>query len=181
MEFPVYISGKPCVDMDGVSGLCTKRLKSTDDLIIKIDPQQYDYTRTLACSKGIPVTPDVNVLKNAVHEIRIVAKDITLSSFTCIGEIFPLDRTAPISAKFKITITVYDAQYTAREGIYLTKDKSKNILVLGQYARSAWVFDQDKWKRYAQSTAIEVKGDLTKVRAYSESYAMRFNSFNMVW
>lgn len=77
-------------------------------------------------------------------------------------------------------MSVYDAAYKLREQAYLTTKDGKQYLVLGKYARRAWVHDQGKWAYHKKKTYVEVKGDPAKLIAYSESFAMRFNYFNWV-
>jgi hypothetical protein len=182
-EFPVYIGGSVCKDMDGNPGLCSKRIKSTDDVKIHFDAQSYSYNLTVSCTNPI-VVPSVSVAENQAYDLVIPNAEFSgpgLLSFVCIGEVFPQDRTQPLSAKFEVRIVVTDASYQAREAVYIAKDTGGgNTLVLGEYARDAWVFDNGKWSKHSKDTQVSIKGDPTQVQAYSGSYQMRFNYFNFV-
>lgn len=181
-EFIVYVNGRPCVDADGQSGLCAKRIKSDQDLVVRIDPQDYDYALQVKCSQQLPPIPDVNVLKGKAYEFRITAAAAsTVLAYTCRGEVFPADRKPPVSGVFKFHVNILDAKYTAREAITLSAKDGKQYLVLGQYARHAWVYDRGRWAFHSKKPVVEVKGNPAQVRAYSESFAMRFNALNMVW
>src|SRR6185312_1816780 len=97
-------------------------------------------------------------------------------SFTCTGDVKPMDRTGAIEAGFEIHVSIYDAEYKGRGKPYLAKDNAgDDVLVLDQYARNAWVFDQGKWTQHTKEPVVKIKGDPSKVKAYSSSYAMRFN------
>lgn len=179
-EFPAYVNGHLCVDMDGLPGVCSKRIRSDEDLVLRFDPQGYVYTLTLTCSSGMPARPSVTVPANTSHVEMIKPSEfIQFRSFSCIGEVGPQDRQPPISAKFRVNVTVTDAAYVGMDRIFHGNVDGKNVLVIGQYARAAWVFDQGKWTRYDKATAVEVRDPPEKLKAYSQSFAMRFNYFNM--
>lgn len=183
MEFPIRLNGRVCADLDGQPGMCSKRLSSKEDLVVHFDPQDYPTNIRVRCTKGLEITPAVSVPAKQAYDWKIPATAIAaanLIEFTCIGEVLPQDRDPPISAKFKISVSIYDAAYKVREQAYLTTEKGKTYLVLGKYARRAWVYDQDKWAYHKEDTIVQVKGDPTKLIAYSESFAMRFNYWNWV-
>lgn len=179
-EFPVYLNGRLCTDMEGNPGLCAKRVKSTEDILFGFDAQPYAYLLTVNCSSGVsPVLPATVPAGQAFQFVLPAAAFSQFLNFTCIGEVAPQDRAPPISAKFKVSFMVYDAAYTARERIYVTKQDGKDVMVLGQFARLAWVYDAGKWSAHKQTTQVMLKGDPAKAKAYSESFAMRFNYLNM--
>lgn len=179
-EFPVYLNGHLCTDMEGFVGLCSKRIKSTEDITFRFDPQTYAYLLTVNCTQGVTPVAAATVPQSQPYSFVLKAADFSqFTAFTCVGEVSPQDRTPPISARFRVSFSVVDAQYSARERIYPTTSDGKNYLVLGEFARSAWVYDQGKWAHHDQDTTVEIKGDPSQVKAYSESYAMRFNYFNL--
>ena len=182
-EWPVYINGKFCRDIDGIMGLCSKRVKSNESVSIKFEKQSYDYRVHLQCSKdtGIDFSVDVPKINLLPYEYVIKPEQFsTLRSFTCIGEIFPGDRTEPTSAKFEIRIMVVDASYAVREIMNLYKYKGKDYLLLGQHAKYSIVYDHKNGKEirrtYKQETMVQID-DPSNVRALSESFSMRFNSY----
>jgi len=179
-EFPVYINGHLCTDMEGSIGLCSKRVKSNEDVTFKFDAQSYPYLLTVACPNGVTPVQPASVPAGQPFSFSLPASAFSnFRTFVCIGEVSPQDRTPPISAKFEVTITVVDAQYSARESIYVSKQGSDSFLVLGQFARLAKVYMDGKWSNHSQDTMVKISGDPSKVKAYSESYAMRFNFFNL--
>lgn len=178
-EYPTYLNGKLCTDMEGYVGACAKRVRSREPITFKFDPQPYNYTLVVKCTQGVVIPPGFDVEAGREFSFQLKPEDFSqFKSFTCIGEVSPQDRDKPVSGQFHIRFIVIDAAYTAREVAYLTSRKGKNYLVLGQYARSAWVYDTE-WRHYDKRTVVEVGQDTANVKAYSESYAMRFNYFNM--
>lgn len=179
-EFPVYINGRLCTDTDGYVGLCAKRVKSTEDIVFRFDPQQYAWLMTVKCTTGVrPVLPG-NVEPNKPYTFTIKADDFKeFRSFTCTGEVSPQDREEAISAKWQVRVVVVDSEYEPRERIYTTTSNGKSYLVLGQFARHSWVKDANGWRKYRKATVVEIEGDLVEVKAYSESFAMRFNFLNL--
>jgi hypothetical protein len=174
-EFPVYVNGTLCKDLDNNPGLCSKRLKSNEALAFHFDPQTYAYDLTIACTSPLTV-PASTVPSGVPFDLTISPTDFPPGdSFICIGEVLPQDRPQPLSAKWEVRVVIFDSAYEARESIFY----SKPYLVLGTYARSSWVFDGSKWKQYKSKTYVKVD-DPTKVQAYSESYAERFNFFQFV-
>jgi hypothetical protein len=178
-EFPVYINGTLCKDLDGNPGLCSKRIGSTDDIKLHFDAQAYAYDLTVSCSSPITVQ-GASVASGQAFDLTISNAQMQGQlSFVCIGEVFPQDRSQAVSAKWEIRIVVRDANYVAREGIYVGQDSDGNpAIILGQYARSAWVFDNGEWSQHKEDTIVTLKGDPTKAKAYSESFVMRYNYFN---
>lgn len=178
-EFVVYVNGKLCKDTDGIPGLCSKRIRSNEDVLLHFDPLPYAWHMTLDCGNVGPFPP-IQEVANAAHEILITrAQFVSFKSFTCIGEIFPEDRPQPLSAKWELRAKIVDAQYEAREQITEETKDGRTYLVLGQFARSAWVFDEGKWSKHWKDTIVEIKGNPHHVQAWSESYQMRVNTFQL--
>lgn len=179
-EVPVRINGAVCRDMNNLPGACTLRVKSTDTIVFRHDPVPYSYQFVPKCSPGVRVPDGATVPPNIAYEWTLRPADFAeMRSFVCAGEILPQDRQAPVSAAWRAAIVVVDAAYEKREGMFIHEQNGKKHLIMGQYARMAWVFDELRWKRYNTTTSVEIKGDPAKVRAYSESYAMRYNFFNL--
>jgi hypothetical protein len=177
-EFPVYLNGKVCKDTDNQPGLCSKKIQSNSILSIEIPALPYSYKLDLACTKSLDESKIYDVEANTKF-IRLIPpeKFASVKSFICIGEIFPKDRPEQISALWEVRVKISDKAYTPRESIYLTKKHGFVFLVMGEYARSILVYDQGQWRHYSKTAVVRIKGDPSKVRAYSESYQMRFNFF----
>lgn len=179
-EFPVRVNGSVCRDMKNLPGACTIRVRSDEPIVFRFDPMPYAYQFNARCTTGVDVPPGASVPPDQVYTWTIQPDAFRdFRSIACVGEILPQDRPAPVSASWRVTILVVDAAYEKREGAYITEDNGKKYLVLGQYARMAWVFDLGRWVRYSQKTIVELKGKPEDVRAYSESYAMRYNYLNL--
>lgn len=177
-EFPVYVNDSLCKDMDGNPGMCSKRITSLSSLSIHIDPQQYPYDLTIACTAPISI-PGQTVPANQAADISLTPIQMQgLLTYICRGEVFPQDRPQPLSAMFEIRVDVVDSAYVSREQITTAQDpQSKQWgLVLGAYARNSWVCESGKCDYYYQRTIIPID-DPTKVSAYSESYNMRENYY----
>ena len=173
-EFPVSINGKKCADVDGIPGLCTKRVKSNTSIFIRHDARPYAYRFDLRCTKELGESQTFNVLKDSKFEYEIKPeKFLNLTSFICVGEIFPTDREEAVSASWKLFANVVDEKYVSREVLQFQESKGKLFLVFGQHSLYAMV----DGKAYKEKTMIEVKS--RNVKAYSESHNMRFNSVGL--
>lgn len=180
-EFPISINGKLCSDMDGEVGLCAKRVSSTEDITFSFMAQPYGWNLVTTCSTGVTQPLPATVEPGKAYSFTMKSSDFSrFRSFSCMGEIKPQDRGEPVSALFEVRFSVYHSKYVQRESIFITDDNGKKFLVLGKYARSALVFDDGAWKRHKKKTIVEIKGDPSKVKAYSESFAMRYNYLGMV-
>ena len=178
-ELPVYINGALCKDTDDIPGLCSKRIKADEDLEITIDPIPYAYRFALGCSDSIKTSVSSDVLVNVQFKTTITKdKYQQAKSFTCIGEIHPKDRPNTVSAKFELRVKVVDPKHQAREKMQLYRDGNKKFLVLGANAFHARVCEQNKCTNYDKTTTVPVY-DLSTLYAYSESYNMRYNYFNV--
>jgi len=178
-EYPVYINGKMCVDTEGYPGACTKRIGSTEDAVFKFDPQPYAYLLSVACGGGIKV-PSATVPKDQPYAFTITADQMaSVRTFVCIGQVSPQDRSPSVPASFNVTIVITDARYVAREKPFITSDHGTPYLVLGEFARDAWVYDDGEWSEHSEEPMVEIEGDPKEVRAYSSSFNMRFNYFGV--
>ena len=170
-EYPAYVAGKVCKDMDGNIGACVKQVSGNKAVNFVIDPQSYSYTLQFKCSKiGVSWDKDVPAGQRFPWSLppESFSKEV---SFTCEGEVFPHDRPNSDSAKFQIRILVVDPSYNKREVIHVVE----GYLVLGQYAKFSRVcYSNQTCKRYKKETAVKEKG---VVFAYSESERMRFNQW----
>lgn len=179
-EFPVYVNGRLCADTEGKPGACTKRIRSTESITLRLDAQPYDYLMTVNCASQMPPVPPITVPAGHAHTIEIKPQDFSqYKNFTCTGEVSPQDRKPPLSAEWEAHFIVVDVQYVEREQTYVQKQGDKNYLVLGQHARTSWVFDDGEWHQHRKATVVRLKSDPGKVKAYSESYAARFNYYRM--
>ena len=182
-EFPVYVNNKLCKDVDGIPGACTKRIKSNENITIKIDPLQYGYTFQLQCSKetGIDISQDVGSDKNFSYVINYPSFS-SLRMFTCIGAIYPTDRSFPVSSKFEIRFVVVNRDYVSREEMRLYDYKGKSYLVLGSHAHYATVWDEINGKKikstFRNKSVCRVYNP-DKVIAFSESMQARFNFYGI--
>lgn len=179
-EFLVLVNGKVCKDMDGIVGMCSKRVKSTDSLEFKIEPLEYAYRLKVVCSKEIGVNFTRDYPANTPVTFTITPTDYQeVKTFVCIGELFPTDRPEEISFKWQIRVEVIDAKYLKREEIFVQETGGDRYLVLGQNARLSKVYINGKLHEHREKAIIKLprKAVVAEVKAMSESYMGRFNYF----
>lgn len=180
LESIVYIDLRPCKDMDGQLGMCSKRIYHDRNLTISIPPRNYDYNINIMCSRSINFNNNYDVVKNREFKIEIdknIYSDV--SHFTCIGSIAPMDRGI-VSHKFEVRVRIIDSDYIKRNKI-TQYDKGKNIyLILGQYSKYVQVSLNGEWKFYKEKTVLKVKKkNIHKVKVISESESGRLTYYNM--
>lgn len=177
-EFPVYVGGAICKDMDGNPGMCSKKITSSEGLILHIDAQNYPYNVAIQCTNPITV-PGASVPSGAPFDLTLHPEQMQgLVTFICRGEVFPQDRPQPLSASFEVRVNVSDSAYVPREGINtIENNRGQTVLVLGEYARDSWVCDGGVCNRYKKATTVKIRNP-GNVSAYSSSYDMRFNYFH---
>jgi hypothetical protein len=179
-EFLVYVNGRVCKDMDGIVGMCSKRLKSTDSIEFKIEPLDYAYRVKVTCSKELGVNFTRDYPANTHVTFTITADDYQeVKTFVCIGELFPTDRPEEISFKWQIRVEVIDAKYLKREEIFVQETEGGRYLVLGQNARLSKVYINGKFYEHKEKAIVKLpkKSVEAEVKAMSESYMGRFNYF----
>jgi hypothetical protein len=177
MEFPIKIKGKVCLDLEGITGLCSTRIDSSEDFVMTIDPQEYSYRYKLTCSRELNTDRSEDIIAGVPKRIIVPKLNITgLKSFICIGEIFPSDRPQELSAKWEVRVKVQDSKYQKRESIYETTNGKKNIIVVGKNALYTKVCYVEDCKSYIKQTTI-VKEAKQGLSVYSESYNMRYNFY----
>jgi hypothetical protein len=171
-EFPVSVNGKPCKDMDGVLGACTKQIKNDQALVVDLPERPYAYRLDIQCSMPLGVSFPVDVQKNSPYRLEIKPEAFAdLISWTCKGEVFPYDRDQAVSAMWQVRVLVRDPAYQGREKIY-TKDGK--VIVLGAHAKYSDICDSRGCRQEKEKTVAGYKGS---VKAISESEVMRFNTF----
>lgn len=176
-EFLVYINGKPCKDMDGLIGLCSKRIKNNENIEFSIDPLQYPYRLSLICTKELQFNFTKDYPADMANKFIITPIQYQgLKTFVCIGEIFPADRPEEISSKWQIRVEIVDQKYSNREEIYKIKKKWFTYLVFGQNAKYAKAYYYDRWHYYKKNTMVIIPSD-ENILASSESDTGRFNYF----
>jgi hypothetical protein len=177
MEFPIKIKGKVCLDLEGITGLCSTRIDSNQDFTMSIDPQSYSYRYKLTCSREINADQSSDVMANVPMKIIVPKANIVgIKSFICIGEIFPADRPQELSAKWEVRVKVQDVKYQKRESIYETTSGKDKIMVIGRNALYTRVCYAEECRSYTKQTSIK-KEDKVGLSIYSESYNMRYNFY----
>lgn len=180
LESLIFVDSKPCKDIDGEIGLCSKRLFKDRSLELKIPPHDYNYNLNLICSKSINFNRSIDVLKG--QEIEIVIEEDNyqhVTHFTCIGEILPMDRGF-VSHKFEVRVRLIDPEYVKRNEITVYNKGRKYYLILGQYSRYSQVYRNNKWEYYDRKTVLKIKKDeINTIKAMSESESGRMTYYNM--
>ena len=173
MEYMIQVDGFVCKDVEGKIGACTKRVKSKNDIVLEQDPRPYGYRLEIKCTSGTNIDFAVDVLPNTKWVYKIDrAKFSTFKSFSCQGEIFPDDRSNPISALWQVRFIVVDSAYKPRETMYYAE---KKYVVLGKHAKHSRVCFNGECENHHKDTVVET-GKLAQ--AWSESELMRINYYN---
>lgn len=168
-EFLVKVNRKPCIDMDKKVGLCAKRIRSNETIVLSHEARPYSYMFELTCTKSIDSNQTINVDVNEPLEITILPQAFNhKTQFTCVGEVFPDDRKL-VSSKWHIRFVLVDEKFREREAIYLKKKTGKEHVVFGKYA----LFSTMGGKTLKKKTAQKYTGG----PVYSESRLMRFNYY----
>lgn len=170
-EIPILVEGKPCVDYLDQPGACVVRIKSDDDLRLRMLPLGYGGNLNLDCGDSLsqyrgvyPVVPDHG------WELTIKQEDMAeLRLFSCKGKVVAGDRADPQSATFLVVVEIVFHEYTEREMPTVVDGR----LVMGQYSRRVY---------YCRGKRCYLKKKKTSLRdaesiqyAVSESYRMRYN------
>jgi hypothetical protein len=170
----LLVGGEDCQDMDTGEGFCSVRTTSDTGVGFMMKPQASNYTLTVLCSTPVVPPPTVSVAAGAVEQFNI-APPFPDESFVCVGKIVPTTGSAMM---WDVRVVVTDKAYKDRESIEFVTDNDDTYLVLGQFAKYSWVFDGNNWGKHSKDTMIKVD-DPTQVKAYSESFEMRYNYLNM--
>ena len=166
-EFPIYVNGKMCLDLDRNPGLCILHHNKGEILILSIDSRPYSYTLDLVCP-NLGYQERFQVPKRKKFTVKFDQGAILEArSMVCVGEIFPSDREL-ISAKFSVIVKLVDSAYIKRNKIFLYPNDS--LLIVGENALYTTIDGKTRRKK----TIVKVKGDQ---KVYSESYNMRFNAY----
>lgn len=178
LELAVRIGKSVCKDMDGVVGICSKRVTNAETITFYQPAMPYGYRFVLTCSQALESDFAKDIPPKQEFSFAITPdKFSSLKSFICIGEIFPTDRDQQISAKWEVRVKVSDSKYIKREDIYTYRYKGHDYLVLGQNAKYARVFINGYWYRYTNTPVIKLSS-VQGIKAMSESEMMRFNYLN---
>jgi hypothetical protein len=169
-EYLISLNDKTCKDVDGIVGLCAKRIKRNEDLRINILAQDYSYTYNLQCSNNINFNKQADVPIHQAVEI-IIPHDIyaAVNIFNCSIDITPHDRPEPIASFAAFRIVVMDATYMALPEI----SRYNKYLVLGQHAYKSIVFENDNIKMLNKKTYYETKAEKAVVESYNQRFAYR--------
>lgn len=172
MEYLVKVGDSVCRDVDGLVGLCAKRVKSNRPLKFKHESRPYGYRFHFRCSSSINSDFSVDVDSDQAFNWEIKPNKFEgVKSFTCVGEVFPEDRDQEVSAAWHVRIIVIDGDYLPRESIYESVKSGKKLLILGKHAKYGVI----NGKSYKKKPTIKIKKPIKF--AYSESERCRFNYY----
>lgn len=169
-EYFVSIDGRPCKDMDGIIGFCSKRLKKNLPFKVKVDPRPYTYKAIFDCTNTVQTQPEsvtVQAMAERVFEIPAInygAERI----FNCSLFITPMDRPEPIGAFARMQVNLIDEDYTILE----KPAYGNEWLLFGQHSLYVMYLMDDGWHYDTKLTAIKDKEGQIK-KAWVESFAMR--------
>lgn len=178
-DYLAQINGKFCVDMDGISGLCGKRIATNQDLIFKLQPKPYQYRIQFICSSKINADFSTTVNKDEEFSWKLESEVFNQQkSFTCISEIFPLDREEEVSSKFEVRVKVYDEEYIPMDKIRSSKKNGKTALTFGKHAKFTKVCVDNECRDYKQKTYIKINPE-KEYFIWTESELMRNSYFGI--
>lgn len=180
LESLVMIGDKPCVDMDGEVGICSKRLSSDADLVLKLTPKPYPYNINVTCSSNINFNESFDIPQKTEFSITVPSsKFFDKVHFICVGTIKPLDEREFVLTKFEVRVRVVQADYVKRSNIFAIKHKGKQYLILGEHNKYSMVFRNGKWLYYNKRPTLLVDGhNLNEIKVISESKIGRMSYFN---
>lgn len=172
-EYPVFVQGKLCKCMDGIPGLCSKRIASDETVLITIPPQQYAYRLQLSCSMDLE-EENIDVPENTEKVIEIQPYQYSpFLKWHCKAQVHPYDREQPMSASWRIDFSVHDAKYQAREKAYVFPENRRQYVVLGAHARYSHICYPNGCDLKEKKTSHQIAENF--LFAWSESDVMRFN------
>ena len=169
-EFPVRLNGYVCQDITGKSGLCYLRIKEGGGVILELSSRMYTYNLALSCTDKLDVDKTFYVEKG--KDFTLAITDSGLSSFGCIGEIFPEDRKENISSKFEFRVKVVSKDYIEKNSIHLDGDK----LSLGNDSLYSKVYNSGEVVDLHMLPLYEIKDD-GDLYVETESYIQRVETF----
>jgi hypothetical protein len=175
-EHPLLLNGKGCLDIDGIPGLCSLRIKSDSDLEITLNGRDYSYQLELSCSAHVATNLQISVPGQQIQKINIPSERFKDSkSFICIGGIYPQDRPDEVSSKFEFRVKVISPDYESREEIQIYLEDNQWFAAPGKYALHTYIYDNNQWKYYYKATSVKVTSP--NILVLSESRLCRYNFY----
>jgi len=175
----VSVNNFPCVDVEGIPGLCSIRIKQNQSLKISLSGKPYPYQLSLVCSENVKVNQEFSLPAKEKFSFEISSQNFkSMKSFICIGEIYPQDRPEEVSSKFEIRVKILDENYETGEQIRLEKQSDGYYLNFGKYAKYVHVYDQGKWYFYSKSPSVKVSSP--DVFAIAETQTCRYSFFKPI-
>jgi hypothetical protein len=172
------VNNQDCHDMDGGEGFCSLRTGSASPVVFHVNPQTFPYSLTVLCSTPVVASLTTPVLVAAGDPVDFsIAPPFPIESFVCVGEMTPDDPTLS-KLRWDVRAVVVDKNYVHRESISFSTQGKDTYMVMGEYARTSWVFDGTSWKSYSKATMVKISNPAI-VKSWSESYSMRYNYLNM--
>jgi len=171
-EFFAYIGDRPCKDMDGLTGMCSKRLKRNQALVIKAPPRSYDWRAYFDCTNSVQGQPEVRVVqRGAEATFTIPPSSYGLErAFSCSLMATPMDRPEPIAAFARVTVSLIDEDYQFLD----RPTPQQGGIIFGTHAYYVMYLTDAGWK-YATETTVLHREKVHK--AFVESYVMRGSSY----
>jgi hypothetical protein len=176
-ELLVKIDKVVCKDMDGIVGLCSKRVNAKSDIQLSHPPLPYQYRFIFTCSESLKSDFAQDIPKEVEFEFTIRKEAFKrLNSFICIGEITPKDRPEAISAKYEIRFKVVSEDYIKREKITVLKHNGTEYLILGAHSYLGMIFQGNQWRYIKEKTIVKFD---PAMKVISESYMMRYSYYGL--
>lgn len=164
-EYLLKLNGTVCKDTDGFIGFCAKRIKSNQDLVINIIPQQYAYTFQLDCTDTVGSDTSFDVLAGVqLNHVIPAIKYQDQEVFNCTVDILPHYGPEPVAAFAAFRIMVVNKDYISLDSIV----QQGRYIVMGRHSYLSNVGG----KEYKEKPFVV--GDET-LPVIVQSYSMRFS------
>jgi len=171
-EWPVWVQGKVCKDLDGTVGFCAVRVQAGRDIRIQTMAQQYAYTARLSCTTEVmPYPVEVTLPAGSGYTFTVPASSfINARYFNCTVLITPRDREEPVSSFSRMSLLVVAKSYVALG----TPIKVDGHFVFGPNAKYVWYEDAKGTHWLKEKTYIKDSGIR---RAVVESHNQRVATY----
>lgn len=175
-EETIVVNGHPCIDLEGLPGICSLRAVEGSTIDLTLPGKPYPLQLSISCSEAAKFDKEISVSEGTPTKVSIPVPLLSVTkSFTCIGEVYPQDRSQQISLKFEVRVKIIDKKYEALETPRIIKAGDTTFVVVGKYALHTFVKDKNVWTYYFKSPIVKVSGG--KIIVVSESLSGRKSFF----
>lgn len=172
----VSVNSHPCIDIEGLPGMCSLRVFEGSTIDLTVSGKPYPFQLSISCSDAVKFDKEISVEAKTITKLIIPVPLLEITkSFTCIGEIYPQDRSQQISSKFELRVKIIDKNYEVLETPRIISKEGNTYVVVGKYALHTFVKDNGIWKYYFKDSIVKVSGN--KLIIMTESFSGRKSFF----